>query len=195
MDQKSTNNDKKRNKVLFDFEALVDMKISYLISYTDRNDSLEELKFRRMYDTTSILDGIEVKQEDYDHPKKIIFTCMKTLLETYHNMTDEIRPKVLCKDEYQERIIKQYFPWVPVITAPRDKVNTLHFTRIILGDVKQTLEFTDPVTVDFFILGYRENFSPDDDSLLPKEILLQVGDVNSFTIVRKPFLEIQDPVG
>lgn len=194
MEKKSLNNDKKRNRVLFDFEALIDMKISYLISYTDRRDSLEDLKFRRMFDNTSILDGLEIKQEDFDHPKRIVFTSMKTLLEEYHNLNGEIISKVLCKDEYQERIIKHYFPWASVITAPRGKVNTLNFTRIILGDSAHTLEFTDPVTVDFLILAFRDNFSKEDADLLPKEVLIGIGDVNSFTIA-KPYLEFQDPVG
>lgn len=195
MPEKNSNNDKKRNRVLFDFESIIDAKISYLISYTDTNTSLMELESRRLYDEVSILDGIEVKQEDFDHPKRIIFTSMKNLLDKYHEMASEIKPKVLCKDGYQERIIKHYFPWVSVITAPRSKVNTLHFTRVIIGDVYHTLEFTDPVTVDFMVLGFRENFSKEDPNLLPKEVLVQVGDVNTFTIVEKPFLNLEDPVG
>lgn len=193
MSGKVTNNDKKRNRVLFDFESIVDMKISYLISYTDTNESLEDLKFRRLYDFGSILDGIEVDEEDYYHPKRLVFTSMMKLLNNYLAMED-IKVKVLCKDEYQERIIKRYFPKAPIIKGTRDKVNWKNFTRIILGDCRHTLEFKYPVATDFMILSFRDNFIPENAQLLPKEILTKVADINTITIVN-PYPEIPTPVG
>lgn len=193
MANKITNNDKKRNRVLFDFESIVDMKISYLISYTDTNESLEDLKFRRLYDFSSILDGIEVNEEEYHHPKNIVFTSMMKLLDNYLEMED-IKVKVLCKDEYQERIIKKYFPKAPTIKGTRDKVNWKNFTRIILGDCTHALEFKYPVATDFMILSFRDNFIPENAQLLPKDILSKVADINTITIVN-PYPEIPTPVG
>lgn len=193
MANKPTNNDKKRNRVLFDFESIIDMKISYLISYTDTNESLEDLKFRRLYDFSSILDGIEVNEEEYYHPKNIVFTSMMKLLDNYLEMED-IKVKVLCKDEYQERIIKKYFPKASTIKGTRDKVNWKNFTRIILGDCMHALEFKYPVATDFMILSFRDNFIPENAQLLPKDILSKVADINTITIVN-PYPEIPTPVG
>lgn len=208
MDSKSSNNDKKRNRVLFDFESLIDIKLSYAVDcMKKKNKSLSDgdiqfLKTRRMYDSEKdVLDGLipegeTIESLDLLHPKgTLVFTGMQYLMNQYMESSGGlIRCTVLCKDSIQERIIKDNFKNPRVLVADRNNVKTINFSRIVLGQAIHTLEFRNPVTVDFMILNFRENFDKYDIRLLPKDVLVKIGDVNTFSIV-KTYPEISDPVG
>ena len=76
----------------------------------------------------------------------------------------------------------------------RDQVKTINFARIVVGEAKHILEFKNPVTVDFMMLNYRENFTDKDSSIIDPEVLVNVGDVNKFTIV-KTYPDVKEPMG
>jgi len=193
-----SNNEYKKNRVLFDFESIVDLKLSYIVSHNDiGTDDMEELKFRRMYDNSDALAQLlkDVDEEEYIHPKHPVFTGMRTLCDHYQNDSNGlIHPKVLCKDEFQQRIIKESIPNVITVLGPRKNVKTIRFSRIVLADPKHALEFNNPVTVDFMVLNFRDNFSKNDPTLIDENIIFEVCDVNQFTIANA-YPEIPDPVG
>lgn len=204
-------NEKKRNRVLFDFESIVDVKLSYInhlksirtrpegVDNMALRDSMENFKFRRMYVSTDIIssvfkDGKSPEDPNLLHPKNPIFTSMKLLVsESLNTGAGIIRPTVLCKDQFQERIIKNTIPSVRTLIGLRSQVKTINFSRIVLGDINHILDFKNPVTVDFMILNFRENMSEEDREIIGKVAFLY-GDVNEFTIV-KAYPEIEDPVG
>lgn len=195
------NNDKKRNRILFDFESIVDLKLSMIKrkifekGYPIQDFELNEYKMKRMFINTDILNGIEYSYDEYIHPDYPVFTGMKTLIEAYQKeATGIIYPVVLCKDGFQQRIIKETFRNIKILVGSRDNVNTLNFSRIVLSELDHALEFKDPTTVDFMILNFRENFDKNNMELLNPEILAFLGDVNTFTIA-KAYPEIKDPVG
>ena len=199
------NNDYKRNRILFDFESIVDLKLSYIKKYLAdhgkivlHDSQLNALKFNRMYIYQDPLSLIEIEDRqsiNLDNPEYPLFTGMKLLIEQYIKKSNGlITPIVLCKDEFQQRIIKKSIPDVNTLIGSRDKVKTINFSRIVIADPKHCLEFRDPVTVDFMILNFRENFDKDNPDLLDKDVLIQIGDVNSFTIA-KAYPEIPNPKG
>lgn len=194
----TANNDFKRNRILFDFESIVDLKISYLKKVLKLNNSqVEELKFERMYNSGDIMKYLnhqEVNMDEYIHPSEPVFTSFKLLADTYQNGTNGlVKPIVLCKDGIQQRIIKDSIQNIKTIVGSRNKVKTIRFSRIAIGNVSDALEFRDPVTVDFMILNYRENFDKSNSFLLDSSIL-GICDVNRITIA-KAYTEIQDPEG
>lgn len=194
----TANNDFKRNRILFDFESIVDLKISYLKKFLKLNDlQVEELKFERMYSTEDIMEylqGQEVDMEEYLHPSDPVFTSFKTLTDVYQNESNGlVKPTVLCKDGIQQRIIKDSIPNVKILVGSRNKVKTIRFSRIAIGNITNVLEFRDPITVDFMVLNYRENFDKNNSFLLNPSVL-GVCDVNRFTVA-KAYTEIQDPEG
>lgn len=203
MEHKITDNDIRRNRILFDFESIVDLKLSYIkyyfFSHTNPiidDSQLDGFKFNRMYVYQDPLSLIQIEDRDsidLDHPKMPVFTGMKTLLEEYIK-SDLIKCRVLCKDEQQERIIKKAIPKANTIISSRDKIRVKNFARIILADQKQILEFKNPITVDFMVLNFRENFQEEDETLFDKDVLINAGDINQFTIA-KAYPEIPDPVG
>lgn len=205
------NNERKRNRVLFDFDSVVDVKLSYIYHLksirtrpenTDNlalREPMESFKFRRMYCSDDIIasvfkEGKIPENINFLHPKNPIFTSMKLLILEYLKTGEGmIRPTVLCKDQFQERIIKNTIPGVRVLVGSRSQVKTINFSRIVLGDINHLLDFKDPVTIDFMILNFRENMSEEDREIIGKTAFL-FGDVNSFTIA-KAYPEIEDPVG
>lgn len=194
----TANNDFKRNRVLFDFESIVDLKISYLKKVLKLNDlQVEELKFERMYSVEDIMKYLknqEIDMEEYMHPSDPVFTSFKTLADTYQNGSNGlIKPTVLCKDGIQQRIIKDSIPNIKILVGSRNKVKTIRFSRIAIGNIIDALDFRDPITVDFMILNYRENFDKNNSFLLNTSVL-GVCDVNRFTVA-KSYTEIQDPEG
>lgn len=203
---KQTSHDNaKRNRVLFDFESIVDLKLSrirkYLIEDCGKaiidNGQMDIFKFNRMYvyqDPFDLIPSID-KTEDISNPEYPVFTGMRLLADQYKNHSNSlIDPVVLCRDQFQQRIIKNSIQNIKILVAPRDKIKTFNFARIVIGNPKDALEFRDPITVDFMVLNFRENFSEKDPMLLPVDVLIQVGDVNRFSIA-KAYPEIPDPVG
>lgn len=203
---KQTSHDNaKRNRVLFDFESIVDLKLSRIRKYLIEDcgkaiideGQMDQFKFNRMYvyqDPLSLFPSID-KTEDISNPEYPVFTGMRTLADQYKNHSNSlIDPVVLCRDQFQQRIIKNSIQNIKVLVAPRDKIKTFNFARIVLANPKDALEFRDPITVDFMVLNFRENFSERDPTLLPMEVLIQVGDVNRFSIA-KAYPTIPDPVG
>lgn len=203
MERKTTDNDIRRNRILFDFESIVDLKLSYIKYYFFSHSNpiiddsqLDGFKFNRMYvyqDPLSLIQIDDINSIDLDHPKLPVFTGMKTLLEEYIN-SGIIKCRVLCKDEQQERIINEAIPKANTLISSRDKIRVKNFARIVLADQKHILEFKDPITVDFMILNFRENFYEEDETLIDKDVLINTGDINQFTIA-KAYPEIPDPVG
>lgn len=202
MEKIKSHNDMKRNRILFDFESIVDLKLSYLKKNLIEkgqlildDNQLNTFKFDRMYTMENILSGIEIDHEEFYNPKYPVFTGMKLLAETYLNQSNGlVKPKVLCKDEFQQRIIKETIPNISTIVSSRSNVKTINFSRIVLASPEQALEFRDPITVDFMILNFRENFSKQDSTLIDETVLFQICDVNQITIA-KAYPEIPDPVG
>lgn len=186
-------NDIRRHRYLFDFESIVDLKLSYLKEYYANQGYIlvdyqfNYFKYKRIYDTTDVLTGIVGKDEEVnlDGPLYPVFTSMKSLIENCLKAGDIMDITVLCKDKFQERIIKEAFPKAcpKTLIGPRNRVKVINFARIAVGEAKHCLEFRDPVTVDFMILNYRENFQKGNMELLDKELLVKVGDINQFTIV------------
>ena len=202
MSEKKSNNDKKRNRILFDFESIVDIKLSalrkYIIETTGYPVSDFELgthKFNRMHSMKDVLENIDTSTQDLLHPEYPVFTSMQVLLNRFlRDYNGMISPKVLCKDAIQQRIIKDSFPDVKVLMGTRDQVKTINFARIVVGEAKHILEFKNPITVDFMMLNYRENFTKDDPKVIDPEVLVRIGDVNKFTIV-KTYPDIKEPMG
>lgn len=203
---KQTSHDNaKRNRVLFDFESIVDLKLSRIRKYLIEDcgkaiideGQMDQFKFNRMYvyqDPLSLFPSID-KTEDMSNPEYPVFTGMRTLADQYKNHSNSlIDPVVLCRDQFQQRIIKNSIQNIKVLVAPRNKIKTFNFARIVLANPKDALDFKDPITVDFMVLNFRENFSECDPTLLPMEVLIQVGDVNRFSIA-KAYPTIPDPVG
>lgn len=194
----TANNDFKRNRILFDFESIVDLKISYLKKVLNLNKlQVEELKFEHMYsqeDIMQYLNGKEVDEEKYLHPESPVFTSLKLLADTYQNGSNGlVKPTVLCKDGIQQRIIKDSIPNIKTLVGLRKQVKTIRFSRIAIGNILNVLDFRDPITVDFMILNYRENFDKNNSFLLNTSAL-GVCDVNRFSVA-KAYTEIQDPEG
>ena len=195
-------NDKRRNRILFDFESIIDLKLSVIrrkiseeTGYPIQDFELSRYKRLRMFSIRNILEGIEYNEDDFYHPKYPVFTSMKRLIERLQKEGSGIvDPVVLCKDQIQQRIIKESIPNVKTLVGTRDKVKSLRFARIVLSDPNHALEFINPTTVDFMILNYRENFMESDDKMINPKILSLIGDVNTFTIA-KAYPEIKDPVG
>ena len=202
MATKNSNNDKKRNRVLFDFESIVDLKLSAIrkhitetTGYPIQDFELNRYKFERMYSDLEILNSIDTSTQDFYHPEYPVFTSMRVLLNQYLSTGNGIiYPKVLCKDSIQQRIIKDSFPEVKVLVGSRNQVKTINFARIIVGEAKQILEFKNPITLDFMMLNYRDNFTKEDMSIIDTDVLIKIGDINKFTIA-KAYPEIEDPVG
>ena len=206
MSKITANNDKKRNRILIDFESLIDLKLSYIRRYLIESGKaiiedhqMDQFKFNRMYvyqDPLSLIPDLDRSSIDLYHPEAPVFTGMRRLLNVYledpNNLVDAT---VLCKDEQQQRIIKEFIPRADkILVAPRNRVKVLNFSRIVLAEPKQTLEFRNPITVDFMVLNYRENYSEDDASLIDPEVLMRICDVNKITIA-KAYPEIQEPDG
>lgn len=197
-------NDIKRNRILFDFESIVDVKLSFIKKYyidrgqdTIRDDQLNKYKIYHLYfglDLNKFCNGDRSLLKDLIHPKYLVFTSMKRLIEEYINSNGLINPVVLCKDEFQQRIIKESIPKANTIVTSRKNVKTINFSRIVLGEVKHALEFRDPITVNFMFLNFRENFTKKDPTLLDSSIVFKLGDVNDFTIANA-YPEIQEPKG
>ena len=198
-------NEYKRNRILFDFESLVDIKISFLkkalseISMIPISDfQLSFFKKVRMYQYRDVFDSLDMElnvpdEESLLHPEYPVFTSMKLYLETLLDKgSGYISAVVLCKDNIQQRIINENIPNVSTIVGPRSQVKTINFSRIVLADPRHTLEFRDPITTDFMILNYRTNFSKDNPTLIDPSILIQIADVNTITIA-KAYPEIPDP--
>ena len=202
MANSKSNNDKKRNRILFDFESIVDIKLSALrkhiietTGYPINDFELGTYKINRMYSMKDILEGIDVSTYDLFHPEYPVFTSMRVLLNRFiRDYNGMISPKVLCKDAIQQRIIKDSFPDVKTLVGTRDQVKTINFARIVVGEAKHILEFKNPITVDFMMLNYRENFTKEDPNIIEPEVLVRIGDVNKFTIV-KTYPEIKEPMG
>ena len=202
MENSKSNNDKKRNRILFDFESIVDIKLSAVRKYITEstgypiNDfELGTYKFNRMNSMKDVLDGIDISEYDLLHPDYPVFTSMRVLLNRFmRDYTGIISPKVLCKDAIQQRIIKDSFPNVKTLVGTRDQVKTINFARIVVGEAKHILEFKNPITVDFMMLNYRENFTKEDSSIIDPDVLIKIGDVNRFTII-KAYPDIQEPMG
>ena len=202
MNNKSNNNDKKRNRILFDFESIVDIKLSAVrkhvietTGYPIQDFELAAYKINRMYSKRDILENIDTSTQDLLHPEYPVFTSMQVLLNMFlRDYNGMVSPKVLCKDAIQQRIIKDSFPEVKTLVGSRDQVKTINFARIVVGEAKHILEFKNPVTVDFMILNYRENFTDKDSSIIDPEVLVNVGDVNKFTIV-KTYPDVKEPMG
>ena len=160
---------------------------------------MDQFKFNRMYvyqDPLSLIPDLDRSSIDLYHPEAPVFTGMRRLLNVYledpNNLVDAT---VLCKDEQQQRIIKEFIPRADkILVAPRNRVKVLNFSRIVLAEPKQTLEFRNPITVDFMVLNYRENYSKDDASLIDPEVLMRICDVNKITIAQA-YPEIQEPDG
>lgn len=198
----TANNDKKRNRILFDFESIVDLKLSLIkkkiyekTGYPIQDFELSNYKFLRMYSEENILNDIEYDNEEYYHPEYPVFTGMKILIESYQKeAAGLIDIVILCKDGIQQRIIKESFKNVKTLVSGRDNVKTLNFARIVLASPKHTLEFRDPTTVDFMILNFRENFIESDITMIDPKIISMVGDINTFTIA-KAYPDILDPNG
>ena len=199
---KNGNNDKKRNRVLFDFESIVDIKLSAIRKYITENTGypihefeMGTQKYDRMFSLKDPLENIDTSTQDLFHPEYPVFTSMKVLLHRF--ITDGngiIVPKVLCKDTIQQRIIKDSIPEVKTLVGSRNQVKTINFARIVVGEAKHILEFNNPITVDFMMLNYRTNFTKEDPSIIDSDVLLKIGDVNAFTIV-KAYPEVSEPVG
>ena len=206
MSKITANNDKKRNRILFDFESIIDLKLSYIRKYLIESGKaiieehqMDQFKFNHMYiyqDPLSLIPNLDRSSIDLDHPEAPVFTGMRKLLSVYLEDPNKlINASVLCKDEQQQRIIKEFIPRAnKILVAPRNKVKVLNFSRIILADPRQTLEFRNPITVDFMVLNFRENFSENDASLIDPEVLMKVCDVNKITIA-KAYPDIPEPVG
>ena len=206
MEKKRNNNDYKRNRVLFDFESIVDLKLSAIKKYLIESgkaiiedSQMNPFKFNRMYvyqDPLSLI-GMKGKEDDLnlDHPEAPVFTGMKHLAEVYYNDPNKlIDPTVLCKDQFQQLIIKKSIPGIKTLVSTRKRIKTINFSRIVIAEPKHALDFTDPITVDFMVLNYRENFSENDMTLIDEKILIAICDVNKFTIA-KAYPEIPDPEG
>lgn len=202
MTTKSNNNDKKRNRILFDFESLVDIKLSAVrkhvidtTGYPIQDFELATYKINRMYSNRDILENIDTSTQDLLHPEYPVFTSMRVLLNTFlRDYNSMVLPKVLCKDTIQQRIIKDSFPEVKTLVGSRDQVKTINFARIVVGEAKHILEFKNPITVDFMMLNYRENFTDKDPTIIDPDVLVAVGDVNKFTIV-KTYPDVKEPMG
>jgi hypothetical protein len=191
----------RHTRILFDFESVVDLKLSYIYylkNNLDRitddmnkdiiiNTSMKEFEQRRMHVYEDPLDyiGIRNKEElDLEHPECPYPTLMKVLIKTYIRMADgAVNPSILCKDESQQRIINEIFNGsVKTLVGSRKRVKSLNFGRIVLANPSHSLEFKDPVTQDFMVLNFRENYTRTDPPELKDDILKVVLDINQFTI-------------
>lgn len=198
MNTDKNNNDRKRNRILFDFESIVDVKLSHIydlkkyhgivkgVDLIALEDDIKEFKYRRIHvyedPIKRIYGGHPPKDLNLHIMRNPVFTTMKTLAREYLiKAAGLIYPTVLCKDRYQERIIKNSVGDIRTLIGSRSQVKTINFSRIVLGDINHLDEFKDPITVDFMILNFRENMMENDPMIL-KDIALKYSDVNSFTI-------------
>lgn len=207
-------NNNKRNKVLFDFYSIVDYTLSVIMSEMSKGPStiqdklIQELHYLGTTTTTALkswhmygmgidllgflkgYDDYEIKEEDI--LKHAVVTSMGSLLANCIDSKGLIKPAVLCKNESQAQFIKNMLPDATCIVEDRSQVNTSNYGRIVIGDINHSLEFKNPVTIDFMILNFYENFVNQSFTICP-DILLAVGDVNTFTVASA--YDIKPPVG
>ena len=191
--------EKKKNRILIDFNAIIDKKLSYIlwcrhhqgiVNVLHTDQTMDYLRYRRLevYEDPfeysfgkdfSIIDSYDITRPGFP----FVVTSMVRYISTAIKYP-EIHVSVLCHNEYQEDLIKQMFNSnVKILSADFGKVNTANFTRIILGDIYDILQFTNPEFVDFGILNFRENFSKEDDFTLSLDILSKLDQTNSVTII------------
>lgn len=198
----SQTNDKKRNKVLFDFYSIVDKRLSIIMGVLKHHfeeekateiltmmlenniDGIPDMKKAHM--ENFLVRDIYARIMDTDITEDIylqysVLTSMKALLTEYIKTNGLIKPVVLCENQTQVQFIKNTFPKATYILGNKNSIDTSEFTRIIVSTPEDIEEFKDPIMVDFVILNYRENFIDDNYNLDPV-FIIKYGDVNSFTI-------------
>ena len=193
MSDLQTNTFKRRNRVLFDFESLVDPVLSYykyLVTTDEKfKYSMEELEFMRLYDDSILM-------KNYDKDGKIIphFTSMIDLYKEFINLgAGLIKPSVLCKNEKESQIIKNEIPTARILVGERNKIDINNFSRLVIGNLADLIQFKIPNRMDIMLLDFKCNYDEDGD-IPNKAIVFVYGDKNSFSIARA-YSNIQNPEG
>jgi len=179
---------KRQNRVLFDFESIVDPKLSYIkylkITNKEFNNKypaeMEKFEFIRLYEHEPILEGLNLKEEDIvlDFPH---FTGMKYLYKQYGILSGGlIKASIFCKNEQESQIIKKEIPQARILVGKRNNANINNFSRIVIGDYNTLLEFPIPKNIDIMMLDYASNYDEDGD--IPIKPLVILYEKNTFTI-------------
>lgn len=204
----SERNAKRRNKVLFDIDAIIDWDLSLINYYKHHQEKLNDkqkayinkpmsdFKWMRMYgdiDAVSTLDAPVIDKEKL--LPYAITTSMETLYKTYngYNTGGIIKAKIRCNDQIEAQFIKKRMPRADVIISPREKIHSGDYSRIVVINANDALSFINDKVVDYMVCNVKLYMDPDIPGMVPKAVAVLL-DIDGFTIA-KMYTDVPDAVG
>lgn len=205
----SERNAKRRNKVLFDIDCIIDWDLTIINYYKHHQNKLDskqkefinqpmaDIKWMRMYGDIDQLDelGADIAISKVDLIPYAITTSMETLYKTYngYNVGTIIKAKIRCNDEIEAQFIKKRMPRADVLIAPRSKVHAGDYTRIILMNARDALEYINDKVIDYMICNVRLYMDKEMPEMPPRDVALLL-DIDDFTIA-KMYTDVPDAFG